>query len=374
MDLSTKTAAIGSSGVLGLIATLILSLLEEDKLAQLYTKILLLSPKVPLVISAIIVILCYYAFYRYFCIRKERANLLENIKEEETTHETEKEKLKESLQIKIKTQQQDFDKEMAKKNEEIRSLNNKIAQNQLQIEHLQGESNRDKSLYQDKIKEKNETIEKLIVEKDKIEKENKRSHKENQNLHKKLNEKEDEVGSLNKKIKSISMFDVDSSQRWDHNVLVIDDDPIVSSNIQRKLKGIGIHVDTALEIPDYRFASDYEIIVSDVFQCAPAEESTSILNTIKKKYPYKFVYAMSIQPAACLGLEIDGKIIQKDEKYEYVKDIVHLVTECSNKLDNIHEHWQNVEHTLRINNTSDNLINNIKSFYYAFVKRMQIYR
>lgn len=372
MNLSNKTTAIGSSSLLGIVATLLISLLDEPEVAKVCSGLISFSPKITLILLSIILIVCYYSLYRFISLKRESKIQSQRIEEYDNRLIENKKSIDRDYKQKLLNQRDLFNQEIAKKNEELRDFNAKSREIQRNLEHQVGELKRENELVCEKLAEKDSRINQFVVDISSKEKEIKKCQKGIQDLKSKLKEKENEIESLKKQCNVTA--NVNSGRIWEHNVLIIDDDEDVVTNLRRKLQGIGIHVDTALEIPDYRFASDYEIIISDVFQCAPAEESTSILNTIKEKYPYKFVYAMSVQPAACQGLEIDGRIIQKDEQFHYVNEIKQLVQDSRKKLDRIHEHWKNTEKNLLNRNVSEELIKNIESFYYNFVKRMQTYQ
>ncbi len=372
MNISNKKTAIGSTGLLGVVATLFISILDEPEVAQICSRVIMFSPKITLFLLSIVLIVCYYTLYRFLYLSKVNKLQSQEIENNENRLIESKKSLEKGFKNQLLNQKQVFDQEITKKNEEIRNINSQKLEIQRNLDHQSGESKREIELLRDKLTEKESVISQLNTDINLKEKELKRTQKNLQELKNKIKEKDLEIESMKKQC--IVTADVNQGRIWEHNVLIIDDDEDVVTNLRRKLQGSGIHVDTALEIPDYRFASDYEIIISDVFQCAPADVSTSILNTIKEKYPYKFVYAMSVQPAACQGLEIDGRIIQKDEHYNYVNEIIQLVKECRRQLDRIHEHWKKTERKLHDQDVSDDLINNIKSFYYNFVKRMQTYQ
>ena len=372
MIINSNKVATGSTWVLGLLGTLLVSFFEDDKVTVLYNTCINTVPKLPLFISLLLIIVTYYSTYQYFILRREIRNNMEKYEKErksnEEKFEKDKKKTVDEYEQQIKELREEYDNKIKELNtyysNQLHEQKNRIADLGNQMDTVNKKKD-DLFKRNNELEGENKQITKELSEvKDKYKREENERKEE-------IKKKNNEISELNYKIKNISHIDLGTI--WAHNVLIIDDEPDIVTNIRRKLQGMNIHVDTALEIPDYRFAADYEIIISDIFQCAPAEESTSVLNTIKEKYPYKFVYAMSIQPAACQGLDIDGRIIQKDEGYQYVSSIVDLVRDSCKKLNQIDEHWNDVEKKLQIKGLSENLIFNIKSFYYNFVKRMQIY-
>lgn len=373
MEAKKKKVTIGSS-IVSVLATLGLSLLEEDKISKMFYNFFSDSPRLFVILVTFLIILSIYFVLLFINEIRENKQLLGDIEKAKQNNIESLRIIKENHRIELEQEKSQAETTLNNKNEEIRNLSANfkriISEHEVEIEKLKIEK---KSL------ESNLTITEyqLKEKRDEVlnkEKRLKKKEKENQVLSVGLSDKNNEIEALKKQLKS--NFEVDPACSWKHNVLIIDDDENIVSDLRRKLtaKVPNIHIDTLLEIPDYRLASDYEIIISDIFQCAPAEESTSILNAIKEKYPYKFVFAMSIQPAVCQGLRVDGRIIQKDSEHKFVNEFVQIVEDCRKKLDRVHEHWNEVETLLNEHESPENLIQNIKSFYYHFVKRMQIYQ
>ena len=371
MELSSNKAAFGSSSILGFLGTLFISLFEDDRLSLWYGKFFIAFPKLPLFISVIILVVAYYCIYMAFVIKNDNKKLSNELSIQEKRFQAKIEQMENKHEKDIRRIQELNAQQLSSRNEENREKENSYKNTIAELSRKLGEAKRDYELEKIRSQEKNKENRNLLERISMQENETQDLKKIVDDSRILLKEKENEVEKFKEEKKKL--YSVDLGQKWDHNVLIIDDDAKTVDKIRRKLQGMGLHVDTALEIPDHRFASDYEIIISDVFQCAPAEEATSILNIIKEKYPYKFVYAMSMQPAACQGLEVDGRIIQKDNEYKFLSEIIQIIRESCKKLDGIDEHWKNVEKTLRLKNTSESLITNIKAFYYNFVKRMQIY-
>lgn len=371
MELSNNKAAFGTSSVLGFLGTLFVSLFEDDRLSLWYGRIFVAFPKLPLFLSVFILTIAYYCVYMAIVMKKDNKKLSNELNAQEGRFKNTIQQMENNHEKDIQKIQNLNSQQMYEKNEQLRERENSYKNTIADLNRELGETKRDYELKEILIQDKEKEYQQLLERFSAKESESQTLKKMVENNRLELREKENEIEKI--KEEKTKLYSVDLGQKWDHNVLIIDDDAKTVDKIRRKLQGMGLHVDTALEIPDHRFASDYEIIISDVFQCAPAEESTSILNIIKEKYPYKFVYAMSMQPAACQGLEVDGRIIQKDNEYKFLTEIIQIVRECCKKLDCIDEHWRNVEDFLKRKNTTESLIKNIRSFYYNFVKRMQIY-
>lgn len=316
------SVAAGSTSIFGVVGALVITLVQDDSFSEWFKTICEVSPKLPLVILILFLAVAIYFIIAFWTISKRNNSLTNNYEEE----------IKE-LSLVHKNKESEIE---TKKNKEIDELKNELSINY----------NKLKEEY-DKFRTDHEhTVSKLKLE---------------------LNQKSEKLDAIKDKLdEGVSII---PGQKWQHSVLIIDDDINLANSIKRKLNGTEYHVDTAQQITDYRFAAEYEIIISDVFDCANGEEATSILNTIKKKFPYKFVYAMSCQPAACAGLKVDGRIIQKDSKFQH--EVVTIVEESAKQLDKIDNHWNNVERDLKLNKEGDEVIRNLKFFYYNFVKRMQ---
>jgi len=363
--------SIGGTGVLSVLGTLFVSLLEDDNLVSLYNHLFATLPKLPLYFSVFLISFTYLAVSRWVLLRRDQNRIKEeHEKELRSVNESKDRELRQLIESNREVQRQltqQCEAEISQAQQEIKkvkeictSLEGRVEKEKKQNEELLQKllkAEKDCEVVKKEMLEVTESKEKIIDEMEKV-----------------ITEKDMELKSQKEKIdRTVS---VDNDKKWNHNVLVVDDDSSNTALLKRKLVHLvsGIHVDTALEIPDSRFAADYEIVISDVFDCATEDVATSVLNTIKSMYPYKFVYAMSNQPAACRGIDVDGKIIQKDPKRkQHCDEIVKIVVECCKKLNDIHGHWDEVERKLQINNVSDKQILLLKSFYYSFVKRMQYY-
>lgn len=161
----------------------------------------------------------------------------------------------------------------------------------------------------------------------------------------------------------------EEGRTWKHTVLIVDDVASVRAAVKDELQGFDV-VDIE-RIDDYRLAAEFEIIISDVFDCSPGTTASSVLNTIKQKYPYKFVLPMSREPGACDGLDVDSDIVYKDDKYKYLVQLRERITSLANKLDNVDKHWEDVNQALIDKKKSEKQIETIKSNYYLFVNKMQ---
>ena len=161
----------------------------------------------------------------------------------------------------------------------------------------------------------------------------------------------------------------EEGRTWKHTVLIVDDTSSVRAAVKDELQGFDV-VDIE-RIDDYRLAAEFEIIISDIFDCSPGTTASSVLNTIKQKYPYKFILPMSKEPAAYDGLDVDSDIIFKDSNYKYLIQLRERVQSLSEQLDDVNKHWENVNATLTAKKKSEKYIETIKSNYYRFVNKMQ---
>lgn len=161
---------------------------------------------------------------------------------------------------------------------------------------------------------------------------------------------------------------------WKHSVLIIDDDEGILKLIKDQLIGQDLDIVTIPKMGDYRLAAEFEIIISDIYGCTHGLTATSVLNTIKEKYPYKFIIPMSSEPGAIdqnVRLNIDSDIIPKGDYEKLMLQIEHKVKTFKEKLDNVNEHWENTSKYLIDNKKTEKQIEAIKDNYYHFVCRMQ---
>lgn len=194
----------------------------------------------------------------------------------------------------------------------------------------------------------------------------------------KLAEAEAEIDRMNRemadtrqlieKLKTPDLYE--EGKTWRHTVLVIDDKISTLRVIRDQLQGTNFDVVYIKNIDDYRLAAEYEIIVSDIFGCGPTTTAASVLNAIKKQYPYKVVLPMSSQPAACDDLDADYDPVLKDSGYKFVSKIVSKVTAIGEELNDVNEHWSKVEKRISGNCTPKD-IERIKTDYYRFVNKKQ---
>lgn len=161
----------------------------------------------------------------------------------------------------------------------------------------------------------------------------------------------------------------EEGKTWTHTVLIIDDARDVRIKIGEELQGFDVVC--IGRIDDYRLASEFEIIISDIFGCSVGTTAASVLNTIKEKYPYKVVIPMSTEPAACDRLDADSEPVLKDKNYKFVSKIAHKVRDIGNDLSRANDHWTNVEKRLSSRNYASKDIERIKMNYYRFVNKQQ---
>lgn len=171
------------------------------------------------------------------------------------------------------------------------------------------------------------------------------------------------------KQKNLQQTLYEEGRTWTHTVLIVDDKETDRLAIKDELQGFDV-VDIE-RIDDYRLAAQFEIIVSDIFDCSPGTTASAVLNTIKQKYPYKFVIPMSAQPGACEKLDADTDIIYKDDNKKFVTQVRDKVISLSEKLDDVVQHWSDVNNSLISKNKSEKQIEIIKYNYYRFVNMIQ---
>ena len=155
-------------------------------------------------------------------------------------------------------------------------------------------------------------------------------------------------------------------EKWKHPILIIDDSEVDLEIIMDCLNGYDLDVVTVKDITDYRFAESFEIIIGDIWGLgASGKNSVSVLNTIKEKYPYKIVLAMSSSPASCSGLAVDDAIISKRERKKYPDVILDKIKYYSSQLDDYKRYWELVEKSLT--NKSEKEIAILKRNYYHHI-------
>ena len=169
--------------------------------------------------------------------------------------------------------------------------------------------------------------------------------------------------------KNRSEFHLPNNDRRRHSILIFDDKNVDLQLINDYLNGYDLDYVLLKDITDYRLAESFEIIIGDIFGLGAGKNSISILNTIKEKYPYKIVLAMSNVPSQIYGLNIDDKIVNKQNRENYPKDIYELIRNYSLKLDNANDHWKHVSSILIGNNISEKEIKRIEFEYCQFIKR-----
>jgi hypothetical protein len=295
-------------------------------------------------------------------------------------------KLKESLNIekekKIKLEKQKDD-EINLYKENLKQKDYDIAKTQTDYNaHIQQKDTLIKTLIDEKqiLKTQNEELNK------KIETESSESQKKydsilekNNNLAKTLNDLRQDndenlkkINELNKVIINDNSFE--NINTWRHTVLIIDDKAKVIIDMKNRLDDLACDIVYMSRLDDYRLVENFEIVISDIIGCSKGDDAVETLNTIKEKYPYKFVFAMSSAPAECHGLKIDGEIIEKDPTgIKYIRNVKELIKSSIAILDNPTEHWENVYHYLVPKYKSrTKKIEIIKKNYVSTLKRLSL--
>ena len=171
----------------------------------------------------------------------------------------------------------------------------------------------------------------------------------------------------------------DKSQRtsitfksWKHSILICDDQAKVLATISDGLKGYDYDYVTLKDLSDYRLATNFEIIIGDIFGLGATKDSISVLNTIKEKFPYKVVIAMSASTVneSPEDLRKDIPFVQKDREMKYVKDLRDFIKKYSAELDNVDEHWKKTSETLSLRNVDAQMIETHKKNYYNFINSL----
>lgn len=185
-------------------------------------------------------------------------------------------------------------------------------------------------------------------------------------------EKLKQIDDLNKLIINDNSFD--NINTWRHTVLVIDDKSKVLIDMKNRLDDLVCDIVFINRLEDYRLVENFEIIISDIQGCSKGDNAVETLNTIKEKYPYKFVFAMSGAPAECHGLKIDGEIIEKDPTgIKYIRNVKELIKRSIEILDNPAEHWENVYYYLAPKYKSrTKKIEIVKKNYISTLKRLSL--
>lgn len=235
----------------------------------------------------------------------------------------------ESLSDTIEKQEKDHSSAIQEKQGQINNLKEQIAFRDSQIAKLEGKLNSQEISNEEKLKS-------VLKEKYQLEKARNRIKTE-------LETTRDALDDLLNKNNSF-----ENMSAWRHTVLIIDDNAKVIKDVRNRLNEFPSDVDIVYmkRLEDYRLVENFEIIISDILKCSPGDNATLLLNTIKERYPYKFVFAMSTTPAECEGLNIDGDIIQKENTgVQYIKVIKSRIIESIKKLDDPKLHWEQIENT-----------------------------
>lgn len=156
-------------------------------------------------------------------------------------------------------------------------------------------------------------------------------------------------------------------RRWKHSILIFDDKSTELKIIMDTLRGYDFDIVTVRDVSDYRLAEEFEIIIGDIVGVGAGKDSVSVLNMIKKEYPYKIVYAMSSEASKDWGIKIDGEIISKEKRGEYPKKILERIQDAYKTLDNIDGHWDTVKASLENEAVPSDIILQHKIKYYSYV-------
>ena len=153
-----------------------------------------------------------------------------------------------------------------------------------------------------------------------------------------------------------------------HSILIFDDKLICLKEIMNVLAGY--HFDTVYvrDISDYRLAENFDIIIGDIYGVGAtmANNSIAVLNSIKEKYPYKTVIAMS-NMVRDKSLLVDD-FVSKENRDEYPKEILEKIKEYSKKMDNVDDHWKATEIELNGKGLKPEQIKQFKDEYYKSIK------
>lgn len=153
-----------------------------------------------------------------------------------------------------------------------------------------------------------------------------------------------------------------------HSILIFDDKSICIKEIMNVLAGY--HFDTVYvrDISDYRLAENFDIIIGDIYGVGAtmANNSIAVLNSIKEKYPYKTVIAMS-NMGRDKSLLVDD-FVSKENRDEYPKEILEKIKEYSKKMDNINDHWKATEIKLNEKGLKPEQIKQFKNEYFKSIK------
>ena len=158
------------------------------------------------------------------------------------------------------------------------------------------------------------------------------------------------------------------SKPWKHSILICDDKAKVLASISDGLKGYDYDYVTLKDLTDYRLAANFEIIIGDIFGLGATDKSVSVLNTIKDKFPYKVVIAMSaINESEFEELSKDILFVLKDREMEYVKKLRNLIKAYSEELNDVDKHWETTSKQLSSRNVDTKAIAAHKNNYYNFI-------
>lgn len=160
-------------------------------------------------------------------------------------------------------------------------------------------------------------------------------------------------------------------KQWKHPILICDDLKSELATFSDELRGYDLDFVTLKDLSDYRLANSFEIIVSDICGLGAGRTTIPVLNTIKEKFPYKMIIAMSSVEGLHDDLRKDIRFVPKDREKKYVKDILKQIIEYSAELDDVDKHWSNTYESLMTSKADPEMIAKHKKRYYDYVSYLQ---
>ena len=159
--------------------------------------------------------------------------------------------------------------------------------------------------------------------------------------------------------------------RVKNSILIFDDKVQSLRDIRSVLSGSSLDIVMVRDISDYRLVENFDIVIGDVYGVGniAAKDSIPVLQAIKEKYPYKFVFAMTNGVIdSGWNTWIDG-IIKKESRDKYPLEIKQKIEESLSLLRDTDKYWQTVEAKLSSKNESKSNIEYFKNQYYATLSR-----
>ncbi len=157
-----------------------------------------------------------------------------------------------------------------------------------------------------------------------------------------------------------------------YNVLIIDDQDVDLMKIKTELEsGInqkkmhGVYINS---IPDYRLASDFDIIISDIYGAGSASaESIGALKAVRDAYPYKIVAAMSSITNQKTKDKFGGPFLSK-KRENAIKDFVETSIQ---ELSNVENFMSQVELDMKKKGTKEEEIEIKRREFLDYLQRMK---